>query len=287
MSFYFQYIVDIPSGFWNATYNCLHNSGMTLEKATIPATVFNGRYCSNITSMTEFITTLKTFNHSALLDCRVPFDKIESKYTRNELQSKHLIKEDETVSYFYKKVLRILLNPSPSILSNVQDFMSYHFRDKRVLGIQIRTGGCVANFHEMKSMMSLKEIRQFPSYINNIMEKESLLPARTTIFLSTDSDLVEQYIREQLRSNIEIITANTYQRSHSRGKANDESIYGALMDILLLAKADVLITCSGSGFGRVANIISLSSKKYIYNTTHTTAELYSKNLRKCIEVPIL
>ena len=237
--------------------------------------------------MKDLVNSLIAVKKVGLLDCRVPNDHIESLYTINTLRQRNLIREDETVQHFITKVLRILLNPSPHILKNVIDFSRSHFDHKTVLGIQIRTGGCVANFQELKSMMSIQEIRQFPSYINNIMSKELLRIDNTVIFLSTDSDLVEEYIREQLNNDIEIITANIYKRSHSRGKASEESISGALLDTLLLARADVLITCSGSGFGRVANTISLSRRKYIYNTTHTLNKFYNKGLRKCNEIPIL
>lgn len=237
--------------------------------------------------MENLITSLLSIKKAGLLDCRIPNDQIESSFTTNILRQKNLISKDETVFDFNTKVLRILLNPAPHILNNFIDFSRSHFKHKTVLGIQIRTGGCVANFHELKSMMSLQEIRQFPSFINSVISKELLRMDKTVVFLSTDSDLVEEYIREQLNSDIEIITANIYKRSHSRGKANEESVSGALLDTLLLARADVLITCSGSGFGRVANTMSLSRRKYIYNTTHTLTKLYNKRLRKCTDIPIL
>lgn len=212
---------------------------------------------------------------------------MENVNTTRILRKYNLINSTENYEDFLRDLLRILLNPSQDIADSVHYFLNDHFNEKVVLGIHFRTGGCIANFQEPKAMMTLKEIQAFPDYIMKIMKENHLKPKSTIIFLSTDSDRIEEYLRNTLDSRLEIITSQIYMRSHSRGKAVSTAVKGAISDLFLLAQSNVLITCSGSGFSKIAFHLSSAKYKYVYNTTHGIVDNWISKTRKCSYIPDL
>jgi len=280
-------IVDIPYSYWNNTSNCLEEIRMKSQIFYPKSKSFNSFTCSRFNNYDELKNNTKNIQFLEFQDCRLPFHVIDSNETSNYLRKHELINSSETYEDFFRDILRVLLNPSPEIIGNINSFKKKHFCEKDILGIHIRTGGCIANFQEKISMMTVKQIQQFPKYIMNVISNNNLQPKTTTIFLSTDSDRVEDYLRNTLDSDIEIITSQIYMRSHSRGKAISNAVKGAITDLYLLAHSKVLITCSGSGFSKIAYYLSSTRKKYLYNTTHSNVVNWISKEKKCSYIPDL
>ena len=279
--------MDIPESYWNNTSNCLKETRISTQVFYPNSIVLNSTDCSSYSSYDELKRRTMNTQYLNIQDCRLPIDVIESENTTRILKDNNLINSDETYEDFFRDLLRILLNPSSEIKYSVQLYMNEYFFEKEVIGIHVRTGGCIANFQEQKAMMTIKQIQSLPDYIMEVMKKSHLEPKSTTIFLSTDSDIIEEYLRNKLESNIEIITSHIYMRSHSRGKAVATAVKGAITDLYLLAQCKVLITCSGSGFSRIAYYLSSATMKYMYQTTHSIVDNWVSKTKNCSHIPDL
>ena len=164
---------------------------------------------------------------------------------------------------------RILLNPSIELQRVIHHNKRVLFTRKYVIGVQIRMGGCLADFHEVSQMMTMSQLRALPNTIVTMMQKWNYDSNNTVIYLSTDSSYAERYIRQKLGPEYEIGVSKTFKRSHSRSLGNDEPVKNALVDLYLLADTDGLIVCEGSGFGRVALSITRAQHTLVYNVTHS------------------
>ena len=102
------------------------------------------------------------------------------------------------------------------------------------------------------------------------------------IYLSTDSDYAEKYLREALPEYGILTSSNMFVRKHSTGKAALDGVQGALVDILLLADSDILLVNKGSGFGTVASAITRAKKIVRLETIRQPAPYYVHKLRKCV-----
>lgn len=130
-------------------------------------------------------------------------------------------------------------------------------------------------------MMSFDELKQLPSFIQSTIKQFNFNPSDTVLFLSTDSDYAEKWIRESLKDEYLIVTSTLFERSHTRGMAKNDATQGALFDMILLSDCDGLITCSRSGFGRVASSLSSSIHQRIYRVTHSPAIHFNLTTRSC------
>ena len=156
-------------------------------------------------------------------------------------------------NYLMKMLYRVLLNPNQSIQDYLYAFKQTHYHSHRhVLGIQVRLGGCLANYKETVAFMTMKQFYAIPSLIKMRIQKLS----NPVVYLSTDSDYAEQYIRSKL-PNVVILTSSKYfTRLHTTGSPKLESVESALVDLILLADSDVLLYQKESGFGRIAASIT-------------------------------
>ena len=172
-----------------------------------------------------------------------------------------------------KMLYRVFLNPNKKIQNYLRAFkQKYYKEDTHVLGVQARLGGCMANQPELKALMTRREFESIPGRISHLIRNVK----NPVVYLSTDSDYAENYLREQL-PNITILTSSQYfTRGHSTGKSKLSNIEAALVDLFLLADSDKILYQPRSGFGIVAVELSrtrnaipmyVSHYKVIFNST--------------------
>ena len=176
-----------------------------------------------------------------------------------------------------KMIYRVFLNPNRKIQNYLRAFKQKHYgQNTQVLGVQVRLGGCMANHHEVKALMTRQEFESIPNRITNLI-RNLINPV---VYLSTDSDYAEKYLREHL-PNITILTSSQYfTRGHSTGHAKIPYIESALVDLFLLADSDILLYQALSNFGRVAIRLSRAKKKVPMHVTHY---FVLKNKTTCIQ----
>ena len=278
-------VVTLPDSFWNNTENCLilHRSHFksNRKKHSTGYKILRRNACSRVYRKTSSITSVLGSRNVIIRDCRMADKFFNSNSHLLTLQKNEIISFEQSFSDYTQMAYRILLNPSKQLQSVILQNKKLLFTRKYVIGVQIRTGGCLADYQEKTEMMTLSQLQSLPNTIVVSIVKWNYNPSNTVIYLSTDSSYAEKYIRDKLGSDYMIVVSKGFKRSHSR-MARDESVQSALVDLYLLADTDALIICKGSGFGRVALAITRARHSLVYEVTHSPAKRFSTTAHKCI-----
>ena len=203
------------------------------------------------------------------VDCRISDRILGSNSSLLTLQQNGIISHSDSYKDYKRYMYRILLNPSIELQNVIHNNKRLLFTRKYVVGVQVRMGGCLADFHEIAQMMTMDELRAYPNTIVTMMRKWNYDSNNTVIYLSTDSTYAERYIRQKLGSNYEIGVSKTFKRSHSQKLGNDEPVKNALVDLYLLADSDALIVCKDSAFGRAVMSMTRAQRTLVYKVTHS------------------
>lgn len=176
------------------------------------------------------------------------------------------------------RILRTLINPSKYIYDYILEFKRKHYVGHDVFGVQVRMGGCYANYKEGSELISLETLQSLPELIRN----SSRHLTSPVIYLSTDSDYAENYLRESLPDIPVLTSSSIFVRKHSTGKAALDGVQGAIVDVILLSDSDLLLINKGSGFGTIASAITRAKEIIRLNVTRHPALNYNKTTRKCV-----
>ena len=155
-------------------------------------------------------------------------------------------------------ILRVFLNPNKKIQSYLKEFKQRHYKNNtQVFGVQVRLGGCLANHKESIALMTNGQFQSIPSKVKHHIQQLK----NPVVYLSTDSDYAEKYIRTHLPGITVLTSSNLFTRSHSTGHTKTPNVEAALVDLFLLADSDMLLYQTGSGFGRIAAAMTRARKK--------------------------
>ena len=216
-----------------------------------------------------------------LFDCFMDDKLVGSKSNIRSLRKNGIISHSHSYADYKRYLCRILLNPSIELQKVIQNNKQLLFTRKHVLGVQVRMGGCLADFHEIAQMMTMDQLRAYPNTIVTMMHKWHLNPNDTVIYLSTDSSYAEKFIRQKLGSNYEIAVSKTFKRSHSRNPGNDEPVKNALVDLYLLSDSDAMIVCYESTFGLAALAMTRAKHTMVYMVTHSLLNRFNPKTGHC------
>ena len=206
-----------------------------------------------------------------LEDCRLSKNIIGTQANIQTLQTRKVLKANETYEDLQRILYRLLLNPTHELQSVINSFKATHFTKRYVFSVHIRMGGYLADVPERTEMMSLARLKRLPSVIQNAMVSWDFDAGNTVLFLSTDSTYAEKYIRKRLGKDYTIVTTNSFYRGHT-GRSNSVAVQRALIDLHLLADSDALLIGMGSGFGRVAKLMGRSPRVIEYFVHHRFIE---------------
>ena len=289
-----SYLVNIAPSIWNVTSSCfIHHR--YVDQVTTHAIYpnhsrltnkdcyegLNRKRSNEIRERENTIEGILGDENVVLYDCRMNHSIIHSSFTLQTLNNHQILSFNQSITDYQQIIYRLLLNPSYHLQYQLNQFKKEHFIRNHVVGIQIRMGGCLANYQEYLEMMSFDELIRLPSFIQSTVKEFNFNPSDTVLFISTDSDYAEKWIRESLKNDYLIVTSTLFERSHTRGMAKNDASQGALFDMILLSDCDGLIICSGSGFGRVASSLSSSIHQRIYRVTHSPAIHFNLTTRSC------
>lgn len=247
------------------------------EYRSVNATILTPKQCYDANPK---IDTLASFLNSSVLvtDCRVPFVMVNTKENLKQLQKRRVLRANETFWDFQRLLYRLILNPTPELQAMIHAFKAQHFTKQHVFAIQVRTGGCLADYSEGVEMMSVEELERLPGVIVSAMESWNLNAGNTVLFLSTDSTYVEWFLKKQLGSMYTVLTSDVFHRGHTKGAPNGAAVQSALLDLFLLSDSDALLVCRNSGFGTVARSMGRAKRVIEYKVTH------GKRAQSCSEV---
>lgn len=168
------------------------------------------------------------------------------------LRESSLVGATETWTDAIIRMSRLLFKPNKRIFDLVSP---YRKKPNSIqLGVQIRTGGKLANSKEAAVFLDDSSMPIILSTINDQLRK---LPATTELYISSDSDIMIRRIVQEY-SNRKVHYLNCTSRGHS-----EKSISGlecGLMDIVLISESDYLIYTKGSSFGfLISNLMGLTT----------------------------
>lgn len=211
--------------------------------------------------------------NTVLIDYR-PLDRyLSMKTIENDLRKGHALDQCH-FGRFRKMIMRVLLNPNPDTQRYLISFKRDNYNGKQVFGAQIRLGGCLANTREQMSLMSQAEFKSIPNRIRQHIRKLT----NPVVYLSTDSDYAEKYIRSALPEVTILTSSALFKRSHSTGVTTLSNVESALVDLFLLSDSDILMYQDRSGFGRIAALMTRAHKTIPMKVTHTLIKSSCPNI---------
>ena len=160
-------------------------------------------------------------------------------------------------------LLQVLLNPEPTLCEQINHHIQI-LKQRHLIGVQIRTGGQLANFKE-RSILGAFAVNHFANAVIRYMKENRLKPEDVYLYVSTDSDAVNREMRRIFGAYNEtmVYTISDYRIGHSssrksfsrsnQGKDWESFSNRALMDLLILKESDYLVFSEGSSYGQFAH----------------------------------
>ena len=119
-------------------------------------------------------------------------------------------------------------------------------------------------------MISKNGVRKIPQQIMQICQERNIDPNAWNLFISSDSDTVTRYIKNEFNSTFNIVISTKYKRGHTTsGHLRNDTLKSALIDLHILGDCDLLLVTKGSGFSTVAEGMAFPSPVYYIPVNRT------------------
>ena len=191
------------------------------------------------------------------------------------LKDYKLLREGQNWNYLYKHLFQIVLSPTNSVKNDIEE-------EKRRLtrpytfGVQVRTGGNLANDFEELSMICEEALYRVPSQIEDICKKHKIVYSEWNLYISSDSDRATNYLFDTFKSKFNVIYSTKYPHGHTcQEYLKSTSLKSALIDVHILGSSDILLTTRGSGFGRMASAMVYPHPSYFIRVNRTLVKRQS------------
>ena len=180
-----------------------------------------------------------------------------------------LLQDGQDWKYLYKLLFQIVLSPNDSIKKDIEEEKQRLTRPY-TFGIQVRTGGNLANDFERTSMISEEGLQEIPSQILEICKKHGVNFSEWNLYISSDSDRAINYFVKKFQSKFNVIYSTKYVSGHTTSKhLKPNSLISALIDLHILGSSDILLSTKGSGFGRIASSLVYPHPSYFIPVNRT------------------
>ena len=163
----------------------------------------------------------------------------------SSLQSGLPYKEKVLHENWYSVCAQSLFQPSAYLMKFIQPYLDV-FKGHRVLGVHIRSGGHAKWQDGGYFKLTPYIVKRHSRVIHEIMVKNKL----TMIFLSTDSDIIEEQLRTRFGSSI--VTVSSFPREHVGKDPTEIGLIRSILDLYLLGQCDELLLTRRSGFSATA-----------------------------------
>ena len=151
----------------------------------------------------------------------------------------------KSLNSLMKVLYRIILNPSQDVQSLIfQQLKSY---PASFVGMHIRSAGQLANRKERVYWLKENELPKLKNFISNTISRKHL---SKNIYLSTDSDKVEKYLKNQL-PGFKFLNRLSLKRDHSTSNASADVLKGAIFDSFVAAQSTSLFYTKDSSFSMI------------------------------------
>lgn len=156
---------------------------------------------------------------------------------------------------------RLILNPN----KEQQDFILSQLKEypQEYVGMHIRSGGALANRKEKGYWIEERDLLSLTAFINSTMNIKHLSPS---IFLSTDSDLIDFFLRVSL-PNFHFLSRMSFMRYHTTANSSSDALTGALFDAFVCANSKHFFYTRSSGYSILIKTLGSMNSHFILPTT--------------------
>ena len=207
---------------------------------------------------------------SVLRDARLDPRFVYNEHNRRLLIESGIMAANETWEEYRRMILRTLIRPNKEVRNAIREMNSVVHQRLFSIGVHIRTGGLLANDCEGMSMIDNRTLETVPHRIDTLRRRLTDKPKDVVVFVSSDSDKAIAYLKRHLHPDYRIVTSTQYARGHTtNARISTDKVKGALLDMLVLADCDALLTTRGSGFSGIVSQMAPSSMKAIIPVNRT------------------
>ena len=249
--------------FWNSTDSCLKTMMYSNEEfKQLNNTPL--KYCGLGAGCFVNGSTVELLNQPLLFeDYKFLF---KDKYV-HDINHGNLSIEFKSKDHFMQMMYRLILNPTKDIQDMVFQQLSTY--PANFTGMHIRSGGKLANNQEIGYWLTEKELPDLASFINNTIINKDL---SKVIYLTTDSDKIEQHLRSHLPQLTILIRPPIILRDHSTSFAKANAIKGALFDAFLTAQSSSILYTRNSKYSQLLLSLANYVKSFSLPSTFRVAK---------------
>lgn len=150
---------------------------------------------------------------------------------------------------------RLVIQPSNKINSEILSIL--HNPDmKHCIGVQMRTGGELADKWEKHKFLSKARVNEYARSINEKYKNNE------AIYLSTDSNKVINIVKKRMK-NHKVITSTQFSIGHSSLSKHNQGLKRAIVDMIVTSHCQPLYVTYGSSFGIAINFLSYNTETTI------------------------
>lgn len=178
-----------------------------------------------------------------------------NKHYESTLRSINLWHEQTPHLHQLRNLLNeLFLYPREPLCSLANSYISRLLR-KVFIGVQVRIGG-QRYFKEDRRFLYMANVSLFFNAIDGFVRRSSIQPRDFQIFVSTDTPSVISYFQNRYPGKV--VTVSEFQIGHSaRAKSmfqghGEQFTQRAIVDLLILQRADFLVVTKDSSFGTLA-----------------------------------
>ena len=150
----------------------------------------------------------------------------------------------------------LLFNPIEPVASVINRYID-SLKGYYVIGVQMRFGGKMANYHE-QSFLKPSDLGKLRALINSALERVG--NQSVALFISSDSDKGLKGLKKAFERRVKVVTVKEFAVGHScKGYYHDKKkekwpkfVQRAIVDLMVLKESDYLIVTGKSSFGEYA-----------------------------------
>ena len=159
---------------------------------------------------------------------------------------------------WYGVCAKSLFQPSDYVMRYLRPFLEL-FKKGPVLGLHVRSGGKTANWKDAGYFgVNPTVVKRNGPKIHQILARN----AKTMLFLSTDSDEVEEFVRA--RYGRKVISVSSLPRNHVGKFPSEGSVMRSYLDLYLLGQCDYLFLTRRSGFSQMGLAMNAKHPEVFY-----------------------
>lgn len=189
-------------------------------------------------------------------------DQLEIKGAGKKLVDLGLFDDEPKPIQIRQLLSRALFRLNDELLTKSADVFQ-EIRNRTSIGVQIRTGGKLANDKEDSIFFSSDKMYRVYAILNTLIEG---INEDVVIYLSTDSNRVVALLKNEM--HVPVVVAKYYKPSHSteyRSEDYLQGLYRGVIDLKVLSQCNFLLTTFTSSFGNLASYLSHSLNKVVMN----------------------